>query len=194
VDGRTVRGQQPRDQRELHHPAGGVDRQRYREPPDRPAPARGRFRRHDNLRVPGQQVIGHQPAAGSSGSGWCPPSPDGAVGSAGPDASWATAPSARAESRRHAASAARCSASFLLRPSTPPYRWPVTTAHAVNVFAWSGPASSMRYSGTPSPRPAVNSWRLVFQSSAAPRPAASAMSGSNSLWITVVAVSRPYWR
>ena len=40
---------------------------------------------------------------------------------------------------RQAASAARCSASFLLRPSAPPYRSPATTTQAVKVFAWSGP-------------------------------------------------------
>src|SRR6185369_11474812 len=42
-----------------------------------------------------------------------------------------------------AASAARCSASFLVLPVTPPWRSPATTAQAVNVFAWSGPVWSM---------------------------------------------------
>ncbi len=105
-------------------------------------------------------------------------------GDGGPGAV-ATGPGESSESTRQAASAARCSASFLLRPSSPPYRSPATITQAVNVFAWSGPASSIRYSGTPRLSAAVSSWRLVFQSSAAPRPADSAISGSNSRWITI---------
>src|SRR5690606_7959244 len=65
-------------------------------------------------------------------------------------------PSWSAVRARKAACAARCSASFFVRPCTPPCRTPATTAHAVNVLAWSGPVCSISYSGTPRPSVAVS--------------------------------------
>src|SRR3954454_25102556 len=43
---------------------------------------------------------------------------------------------------RQAASAACCSAAFLLRPVPRPWIVPATRTAAVNVLAWSGPSSS----------------------------------------------------
>src|SRR4051812_21012897 len=46
------------------------------------------------------------------------------------------------DSTCQAAAAASCSAAFLVRPLPRPWTVPATTAAAVNVLAWGGPASS----------------------------------------------------
>ena len=63
-----------------------------------------------------------------------------------------------------------------------------TRTRAVNVFLWSGPSSSMRYSGTPRAWSAASSCRLVFQSRPAPIAAAAAISGSKSRCTTSPAI------
>ena len=85
-------------------------------------------------------------------------------------------------------------ASFFERPAPEPYDWPPTLATAVKDFAWSGPSSLTAYSGTPRVSDAVSSCREVFQSRPAPRCAASASTGSNSLCTTSLATGRPCCR
>ena len=66
-----------------------------------------------------------------------------------------------------------------------------TRTWAVKVFMWSGPSSSMTYSGTPRPCSAASSWREVFQSRPAPSADAASMSGSKSRCTTSAEVSMP---
>src|ERR671915_267128 len=56
---------------------------------------------------------------------------------------------------------------------------------------WSGPSSSMTYSGTPRPCSAVSSWSEVFQSRPAPIAEAASMSGSKSRCTTSAEVTIP---
>ena len=67
---------------------------------------------------------------------------------------------------------------LLLRPARPlsPYSVSITITVAVNSLSWSGPVELTRYDGTPRPRAAVSSCRLVFQSS--PAPSVGAVSSS----------------
>ena len=56
---------------------------------------------------------------------------------------------------------------------------------------WSGPSSSMTYSGTPRPCSAESSWSEVFQSRPAPMAEAASISGSKSRWTTSADTSMP---
>ena len=63
--------------------------------------------------------------------------------------------------------------------------WSPTRTCAVKVFMWSGPSSSMRYSGTPRPCSAESSWRRGLPVEAgAHAPTAASISGSKSRWTT----------
>ncbi|COY71398.1 Uncharacterised protein [Mycobacterium tuberculosis] len=84
-----------------------------------------------------------------------------------------------------AAAAAFCSASFLDRPTPEPYSLSITTTTAVNSLSWSGPVEVTRYDGAPSPRAAVSSCKLVFQSNPAPRVGAASSNGPNIRWPAV---------
>ena len=57
-----------------------------------------------------------------------------------------------------------------------------------------GPDSETTYSGTPMPTEAVSSWRLVFQSSPAPRFEDSSISGSNRRCTSSSAAFSPWSR
>ena len=56
---------------------------------------------------------------------------------------------------------------------------------------WSGPSSSMTYSGTPRPCSAESSWSEVFQSRPAPIAEAASISGSKSRCTTSAETSKP---
>ena len=66
-----------------------------------------------------------------------------------------------------------------------------TRTWAVKVFMWSGPSSSMTYSGTPRPCSADSSCSEVFQSRPAPRAEAASMSGSNNRCTTSAETAKP---